>query len=246
MAKVKQIINCETNKKFIKVYDNGFIDIPDVIFYVLTEEGMMHVWGGFLHSDVPQIGKELPDDGGSLSYWIDGEKLDNLQKYFLTEGEADCEVGAKMEVDEFFIKMKQQLPYINIDTKARNIRDRVKQIVSCETNKKFIQVIDEYGIFIPDVIYHVLTEDGRMVAYGAELIDDKPRIGEELPLWSGHLKGYINDSLIQGKYKWEQENTHSEEEARRNVKDFLYNLKRQVPLLGLKEDYYKDCSWFTI
>lgn len=246
MAKVKQIINCETNKKYIKVYDNGFIDIPDVIYYVLTDDGMMHVWGDILPGDVPQIGKELPKDGGSLSYWVDGEKLDNLQKYFLTEGEAEDELSAKMEVDEFFIKMKQLLPFINIDTKARNIGDRVKQIVSCETNKKFIQVMDEYGIFIPDVIYHVLTENGRMVAYGTKLTDDKPRIGEDLPPWTGPLLGHINDSLIQGKYKWEKENTYSLEEAKRNVKDFLYNLKRQVPLLGLKDDYYKECSWFTI
>ena len=36
---VKKIINCETNKKFIRVHDNGFIDIPDVIFYVLYESG---------------------------------------------------------------------------------------------------------------------------------------------------------------------------------------------------------------
>ena len=32
---VKEIINCETNTKFIRVREDGFIDIPDVIFYVL-------------------------------------------------------------------------------------------------------------------------------------------------------------------------------------------------------------------
>lgn len=34
---IKEIINCETNKKFIKVHDDGRIEIPDVIFYVLYE-----------------------------------------------------------------------------------------------------------------------------------------------------------------------------------------------------------------
>ena len=36
---VKEIINCETNTKFVRVHDDGFIDIPDVIFYVLYESG---------------------------------------------------------------------------------------------------------------------------------------------------------------------------------------------------------------
>ena len=42
---IKEIINCETNKKFVRVHDDGFIDIPDVIFYVLYESGNTDVQG---------------------------------------------------------------------------------------------------------------------------------------------------------------------------------------------------------
>lgn len=42
---IKEIINCETNKKFIEAHDDGRIEIPDVIFYVLYESGDTDVVG---------------------------------------------------------------------------------------------------------------------------------------------------------------------------------------------------------
>lgn len=39
MDVVKTIINAETNTKFIKVYKNGFMEIPDVIYHILSKDG---------------------------------------------------------------------------------------------------------------------------------------------------------------------------------------------------------------
>lgn len=232
MAKVKQIINCETNKKFIKVYGNGFIDIPDVIYHVLTDDGMMHVWGDILHGDVPQIGKELPEDGGSLSYWIDGEKLDKLLAYF--KKEYDSEIWAEEEVTRFYVRMKQQLPYINIDTKAENIRCRVKKIISCETNKKFIQFHDEGNFFIPDVIFYVQTENGNVVAYGEEFCSDFPKVGEKLYTYPYRLIGQISSYIIEEMYN-EYKEAYGEKAAKKKYNNFISTVREQIPMLGIKE-----------
>lgn len=46
MEKVKQIINCETNKKFILVSrETGSIRIPDIILYLLMEDGSVKTCG---------------------------------------------------------------------------------------------------------------------------------------------------------------------------------------------------------
>lgn len=119
------------------------------------------------------------------------------------------------------------------------------QIVSCETNKKFIQILDDGNAFIPDVIYHVITEDGKMCIYAAEASDDLPRIGEELSKWHGPLRGYVNDSIIKGIFEYEK-SCDGEDMAKRAVKDFLYNLKHQVPLLGVEKDCRDTCCWLTI
>lgn len=34
---IKQIINCETNTKFVKVIEGRYIEIPDVIFMFFTK-----------------------------------------------------------------------------------------------------------------------------------------------------------------------------------------------------------------
>lgn len=232
MAKVKQIINCETNKKFIKVYGNGFIDIPDVIYHVLTDDGMMHVWGDILHGDVPQIGKELPQDGGSLSYWIDGEKLDNLLAYFKKED--DSEIGAEKEVTRFYVRMKQQLPYINIDTYARNIRNRVKQIVSCETNKKFILDYDDGGLIVPDVNYYVLMEDGRVVVYPVMVNGDPPIIGEELPedRYRCRVESYISYCRVKRYIITQRDESLSDGDLNSLIYGIMTEIKQQLPNIG--------------
>lgn len=60
---VKEIINCETNTKFVRVHDDGSIDIPDVIFYVLYESGDTDVVGYILGEGYPQIARAVDDEG---------------------------------------------------------------------------------------------------------------------------------------------------------------------------------------
>lgn len=78
---VKEIINCETNTKFIRVREDGFIDIPDVIFYVLYESGETDVVGCIFGDVYPQIAEELDDwikDSHSLGFLC----LESLKEYF--------------------------------------------------------------------------------------------------------------------------------------------------------------------
>lgn len=42
---IKLIINCETNTKFVKVIEGRYIEIPDVIFYVLYESRCTDIEG---------------------------------------------------------------------------------------------------------------------------------------------------------------------------------------------------------
>lgn len=234
MAKVKQIINCETNKKFIKVYGNGFIDIPDVIYHVLTDDGMLHVWGDILHGDVPQIGKELPQDGGSLSSWIDGEKLNKLLAYFQNE-EGEEEWTAKKDVDHFFVEMKRKLPYIGIEkTNSPDIRKRVKQIISCETNKKFILDYDDGGLIVPDVNYYVLMEDGRVVVYPEMVNGDPPIIGEELPedRYRCRVESYISYSRVKRYIITQQDESLSGGELNSRIYGIMTEIKQQLPNIG--------------
>ena len=45
---IKLIINCETNTKFVKVIEGRYIEIPDVIFYVLYESRCTDIEGCYL------------------------------------------------------------------------------------------------------------------------------------------------------------------------------------------------------
>ena len=57
---VKEIINCETNKKFIKVHDDGRIEIPDVV--------------GCYQGDVyPLIAGEVDNEDCSLLGFLEGD-----------------------------------------------------------------------------------------------------------------------------------------------------------------------------
>ena len=95
---VKKIINCETNTKFIRVHDNGFIDIPDVIFYVLYESGDTDVVGCCLGDVYPQIAGEVDNEDSRLLGFL--------------EGECDDALGS---VKAFVKEIKKLLPYLRID-----------------------------------------------------------------------------------------------------------------------------------
>lgn len=95
---IKEIINCETNKKFVKTHDDGRIEIPDVIFYVLYESGDTDVVGCCLGDVYPQIAGEVDNEDSRLLGFL--------------EGECDDALGS---VKAFVKEIKKLLPYLRID-----------------------------------------------------------------------------------------------------------------------------------
>lgn len=112
---VKEIINCETNTKFIRVREDGFIDIPDVIFYVLYESGETDVVGCIFGDVYPQIAEELDDwikDSHSLGFLC----LESLKEYFNSIEYLHRDVTERTRVVKAFVeKAKKLLPYLDID-----------------------------------------------------------------------------------------------------------------------------------
>ena len=112
---IKEIINCETNKKFVRVHDDGFIDIPDVIFYVLYESGETDVVGCILGDVYPQIAEELDDwikDSHPLGFLC----LESLKEYFNSIEYLYKDVTERTRVVKAFVeKAKKLLPYLDID-----------------------------------------------------------------------------------------------------------------------------------
>lgn len=112
---VKKIINCETNKKFIRVHDNGFIDIPDVIFYVLYESGETDVVGHVLGEEYPQIAEELDywhKDSHPLSYLC----LNSLKEFSKSIEHLHRDVTERTRYIKAFVeKAKKLLPYLDIE-----------------------------------------------------------------------------------------------------------------------------------
>ena len=112
---VKKIINCETNTKFIRVHDNGLIDIPDVIFYVLYESGRTDVVGCRLGEVYPQIAEELISwikDSHLLRFLC----LESLKKHSDSIEYLHRDVAERTrEVKALVEKAKKLLPYLYID-----------------------------------------------------------------------------------------------------------------------------------
>ena len=108
---IKQIINCETNTKFVKVYNSGDIEIPDVIFSVLYESGDMDVVGRSLHEEYPQIAGEVEDEYDSVLLGVlKGDHIDAFFNYL----EYECD-DAFVTVKSFVKEAKRILPYLRID-----------------------------------------------------------------------------------------------------------------------------------
>lgn len=107
---IKEIINCETNKKFIKDHDDGRIEIPDVIFYVLYESGDTDVVGCCLGDVYPQIAGEVDNEDSRLLGFLEGDYVDEYLNYL--EGECDDALGS---VKAFVKEIKKLLPYLRID-----------------------------------------------------------------------------------------------------------------------------------
>lgn len=107
---IKEIINCETNKKFIKVHDDGRIEIPDVIFYVLYESGDTDVVGCCLGDVYPQIAGEVDNEGCRLLGFLESYYVDEYFNYL--EGECDDALGS---AKAFVKEVKKLLPYLRIN-----------------------------------------------------------------------------------------------------------------------------------
>lgn len=68
MAKIKQIINCEINRKFIAVTKEGGIYAPDFIIYCVTEEGDMVICHSIINGELPSVGKDFCTTESLLSF----------------------------------------------------------------------------------------------------------------------------------------------------------------------------------
>lgn len=108
---IKQIINCETNTKFVKVIEGRYIEIPDVIFYVLYESGYTDVEGCHLGDGYPHIGGEIDHDGVRLLGFLNGDLIDNYFNFLVGEVWEDA-LGS---VKAFVKKARRKLPHLYID-----------------------------------------------------------------------------------------------------------------------------------
>ena len=107
---IKEIINCETNTKFVKVYDDGRIEIPDVIFYVLYESGDTDVVGCCLGEGYPQIAGEVENEECHLQGSLEGDSLDDYLNYMYDDFDE-----AVSSVKTFVKEAKKLLPYLCIE-----------------------------------------------------------------------------------------------------------------------------------
>ena len=107
---VKEIINCETNTKFVRVHDDGSIDIPDVIFYVLYESGDTDVVGCCIGEVYPHIADEVDNEDCRLQGFLEGDYIDGYFNYL----EDECD-DALVDIKAFVKEAKKLLPYLRID-----------------------------------------------------------------------------------------------------------------------------------
>lgn len=107
---VKEIINCETNTKFVRVHDDGLVDIPDVIFYVLYESGRTDVIGYCIGEIYPHIAEKVDNKDYYLNSCLYMELIDQYLNYL--------DVGyerALVDIKAFVKEAKKLLPYLYID-----------------------------------------------------------------------------------------------------------------------------------
>lgn len=108
---IMQIINCETNTKFVKVIEGTYIEIPDLIFYVLYESGCTDVEGCHLGDRYPYITGEVDHDGVRLQGFLHGNLIDNYFNFLVGEERDDALDTVKSFVEE----ARKILPYLRID-----------------------------------------------------------------------------------------------------------------------------------
>lgn len=114
MAKIKQIISCETNRKFIAITQEGGIYVPDFIFYCLTEEGEVVICHSVMNGELPSIGKDFNTTEMLLSF-IDLHRVEEVENF---EGK-DCEGATDEEMrlyrKEKVAKLLKVLPLLAVE-----------------------------------------------------------------------------------------------------------------------------------
>ena len=112
MDVVKTIINAETNTKFIKVYKNGFMEIPDVIYHILSKDGKYIITGSVLNTDYPRVNCFAEEDESALSGFLDNSHLDD---YLDNVRQLEDDQASIDEVKTFVREAKKVLPYLRFD-----------------------------------------------------------------------------------------------------------------------------------
>lgn len=123
MAKVKQIINIETNFKFIYVIRDckmGFmeIDAPPILFYLLMDNNRVYIWGpSSLDDGTPKIGERLEDISSFLVTRITKEWLLKSWLHFKNHDCEDKDEAYELEC-QHIRRIKTNLPALHIDEDA--------------------------------------------------------------------------------------------------------------------------------
>lgn len=119
MEKIIQIISCETNNKFVKVLDNNYLDVPDVIVYVMTDKGYVYGYGATFEVGLPSIGRDIEVNGieDPLLKVVDSS---DLEAYFTSLKENYNEKMAIKIIKDFAERTKKNLPYCHFTKEAEN------------------------------------------------------------------------------------------------------------------------------
>lgn len=116
MAILKKIINVETNTKFIKVHKNGFVEIPDVVYHVLTEDGKYSVVGSVLNDDYPVLSTLVSEGDSRLLGFLEASCLDD---YLANARDGSGVEEATKEVVHFAREAIRILPYLRYGNDVR-------------------------------------------------------------------------------------------------------------------------------
>lgn len=119
---VKQIINCEANTKFVAIYGDGFIYIPEVIVYYVTNLGGTVGSGESFEDELPYVGASFDGYTYTLTSKIEKRHLEKFISY-RQEEEGATEADAIQELKEKILYAKKSLPYLYID---KSVEDWLK------------------------------------------------------------------------------------------------------------------------
>ena len=116
---------------------------------------------------------------------------------------------------------------------------KIKQIINCECNRKFIAVTQEGGIYVPDFIFYCLSEEGKVIICHSVMNGEQPSIGMDFEsIISETLLSFIDLHRVEKDEELEGNNYDgvSEEEIRLYRKEKVSKLLKVLPLLTIEDD----------